>query len=98
MQIHMKTHKKDKSKKKKKLLLKKPKEEKKQEKVQNEIVTDNNKAQMNNPQIMINPVNNVNVWNCYIPYYPMNYQIINNINNVYYSGAAQSNIQEKGVK
>ena len=84
MQIHMRTHKKDKCKKKKKLILKKPKEEKKEEQVQPE--TEN----------LINPVNNVNVWNCFIPYYPMNYQVINNINNVYYN-ATQGNIQEKGV-
>ena len=49
------------------------------------------------PQIVMNPVNNVNVWNCFIPFYPMNYQIINNINNIYYTNSTQGNIQEKGV-
>ena len=84
MQIHMRTHKKEKCKKRK--TIKKQKEEKKQEqKIQSE------------PQIVMNPVNNVNVWNCFIPFYPMNYQIINNINNIYYTNSTQGNIQEKGV-
>ena len=68
------------------LEVEKQKEEKKQEqKIQSE------------PQIVMNPVNNVNVWNCFIPFYPMNYQIINNINNIYYTNSTQGNIQEKGV-
>ena len=58
--------------------------------------TNKKEVSINTPQIMINPMSNVNIWNYYFPYYPMNYQIINNINNVYYSGA-QFDIQEKGA-
>ena len=93
MQVHMKIHQKDRSRKKKKLVIKKQKEEKPTEQ---EKKTNKKEVSINTPQIMINPMSNVNIWNYYFPYYPMNYQIINNINNVYYSGA-QFDIQEKGA-
>ena len=91
MQVHMKTHRKDKLRKKKKL-----KKQKEEDVTEQQRETNKKENNINTPQMMINPMGNVNIWNCYFPYYQMNYQIINNINNVYYSGD-QFNIQEKGA-